>query len=242
VNESARLTVSDTGEGISPDFLPSIFDRFRQANSASTRKYGGLGLGLSIVHHIVKRHGGSVQAMSEGEGKGATFTVDLPLVNEDYPFAEVASQLQLAERPLPVNAEPNLDGVWVVVIDDEPDAREMVKMVLQQWGAKVTALETVPEVIDTLGGEPGGKRPDVLVADIAMPDEDGFCLIRKVRKLDPKRGGTIPAIALTAYATTEDRLRVLSEGYQLHVAKPVSLIELASVVERLANNGKSIDR
>ena len=132
----------------------------------------------------------------------------------------------------------HLAGIWVIIIDDEQDAREMVKVVLQQWGAKVTALGTVPEVIDALAGESEGGRPDVLVADIAMPEEDGFDLIRKVRRLGPERGGAIPAIALTAYASREDRLRVLSEGYQVHVAKPMSLVELATVVKRLVKNHK----
>jgi PAS domain S-box-containing protein len=243
VDDSARIIVSDSGEGISPDFLPYIFERFRQADSASTRKHGGLGLGLSIAHHIVKMHGGRINAVSEGAGRGATFTVDLPLVNEDQmlvnegqPSIETASQTGPAEMPLPAIAEPDLSGIWVIIIDDEQDAREMVRLVLQQWGARATALASVSEVIDTLAGEPGGKRPDILIADIAMPAEDGFDLIRKVRKLEPERGGTIPAIALTAYAATEDRLRVLSEGYQFHVPKPVSLVELASIVERLARN------
>jgi PAS domain S-box-containing protein len=234
VNNSARVCVSDTGEGIPSEFLPHIFDRFSQADSASTRKYGGLGLGLSIVNHIVKMHGGKVQAASAGQGKGATFTVDLPLIDGDHSSIDLVSQPQLSSIPATARAEPNLNGVWVVVIDDEKDAREMVKMVLQHWGARVTALETVPEVIDALAGEPGGRIPDVLVADIAMPEEDGYDLIRKVRTLEPERGGAIPAIALTAYAGAEDRLRVLSEGYQLHVAKPVSLAQLGMFVERLA--------
>ncbi|HVG17905.1 MAG TPA: ATP-binding protein, partial [Blastocatellia bacterium] len=238
-NDYARLAISDTGEGIPSDFLPHIFDRFRQANSASTRKHGGLGLGLSIVHHLVNMHGGKVQAASEGEGKGATFTVDLPLMDGDRPATEALSQPRPALPVAAATGAPDLKGVWVVVIDDEQDAREMVMTVLQQWGARVTALGTVAEVIDALAGEAGGRRPDVLIADIAMPGEDGFDLIRKVRKLSRERGGSIPAIALTAYAAAEDRRRVLSEGYQLHVAKPVSLVELAGNVERLARPDKN---
>jgi signal transduction histidine kinase/CheY-like chemotaxis protein len=239
VNNSARVSVSDTGEGISSDFLPYIFDRFRQADSASTRKYGGLGLGLSIVNHIVKMHGGKVYAESEGEGKGATFTVDLPLVDGKQHPAEIVTRPRPSDLFTTPDAEPDLTGFWVVIIDDEEDARDMLKVVLQQWGARVTALATVAEVIDALAGEPGGRVPDVLIADIAMPEEDGFDLIRKVRKLERERGGAIPAIALTAYAAAEDRLKALSAGYQRHVAKPVSMVELGTVVERLARNDKN---
>jgi PAS domain S-box-containing protein len=238
VNNSARISVSDTGEGIKSDFLPYIFERFRQAESASTRRYGGMGLGLSIAHHIVKMHEGMIRAESGGEAKGTTIVVDLPLIDRGRPATEEVSQPRPAIITPFVSAEPRLNGVWVVVIDDEPDAREMIKVIMEQWGARVTALATVAEVIDALAGEANGQRPDVLVADIAMPEEDGFDLIRKVRKLKPERGGTIPAIALTAYAAKEDRLRTLSEGYHLHLSKPVSLIELASAVESFAGRGK----
>jgi PAS domain S-box-containing protein len=234
--DSAQFSVSDTGAGIEQDFLPHIFERFRQADSASRRKYGGLGLGLSIVQHIIRMHGGKVRATSEGKGEGATFTVELPLISIAWPATEKILPSQPDDRSSPKSDEPDLNGIWVIMIDDEPDAREMVKMVLEQWGAKVSAMETVSEVIDALAGEPGGRRPDVLVADIAMPNEDGYDLIRKVRKLGPKKGGAIPAIALTAYAAAEDRLRVLAEGYQMHVAKPVSLFDLAAVVSRLGRN------
>lgn len=237
-NDSARLTVSDTGEGIPPDFLPYIFDRFRQANSSSTRKHGGLGLGLSIVRHIIDKHGGTIRAESEGAGKGATFTVELPLIDGDRHAIETVPRRQQAKAQQYASDVPDLKGIWVVVIDDEKDARDMLKVVLQQWGAAVTALGTVAEVMDAMAGGSEGRKPDVLVADIAMPEEDGFDLIRKVRNLKPEQGGAIPAIALTAYAAEEDRQRVLSEGYQLHVAKPVSLVELAAVVERLARPEK----
>jgi CheY-like chemotaxis protein len=165
--------------------------------------------------------------------------VDLPLVDGKQHPAEIVTRPRPSDLFTTPDAEPDLTGFWVVIIDDEEDARDMLKVVLQQWGARVTALATVAEVIDALAGEPGGRVPDVLIADIAMPEEDGFDLIRKVRKLERERGGAIPAIALTAYAAAEDRLKALSAGYQRHVAKPVSMVELGTVVERLARNDKN---
>jgi PAS domain S-box-containing protein len=213
----ARITLCDTGTGIRPDVMPYIFERFRQADSTAARAYGGLGLGLAIVRHLVELHGGIVAASSPGEGQGATFTVTLPLAGP-------------APGEPPVRA---LDGVSVLVVDDEPDTRELLTVVLRHYGATVTAVESAGRALESLQR----ARPDVLVSDIGMPGEDGYTLIRRIRAMEPE-GRPIPAIALTAYARTEERARALRAGYQRHVAKPVEPLELASVIASLA--GKAV--
>ncbi|MEW6209759.1 MAG: response regulator [Acidobacteriota bacterium] len=224
-----RLTVTDTGKGISPEYLPYIFDRFHQADASSTRRYGGLGLGLSLVRHLVELHGGTVCAESDGEGRGATFTVNLPL---------------RAVRPQPTELESvgiggvhivpsTLDGVWALVVDDETDARDLLTTLLQQYGARVTPAASAAEALSVLSEVEPGRQPDVLVSDIGMPDVDGYALIRRVRALDPERGGRIPAIALTAYGRPIDRIRALSAGFQMHMPKPVEPAELAMVIASL---------
>ncbi|WP_438003121.1 ATP-binding protein [Sorangium sp. So ce321] len=226
----AELSVTDTGPGIAPQFLPHLFERFRQADASSTRKHGGLGIGLSIVKHLVELHGGTVEVASPGEGQGATFTVKLPLAGVS-PQAPGATQ-----RPTSACAEALVDypaaeltGVRVLVVDDQPDAREVAQRVLEECAASVTAVGSAAEAMAALERE----RPDVLVSDLGMPFEDGFQLIRRVRGLGPARGGATPAVALSALARAEDRTRALGAGYQAHVAKPLDPAELVGVVAAL---------
>jgi PAS domain S-box-containing protein len=227
----ARIQVSDEGQGINPEFLPFVFDRFRQADSTTRRKLGGLGLGLSIVKHIVEVHGGTVSADSAGEGCGATFIVDLPIravhVDEGAgdPFAADVT-------PTPDAMSVRLDGLRVLIVDDAPDARRLLVKVLGEAGAVVIAASSVAEALEALAT----MNPQVLVSDIAMPGQDGFDLIRQVREM----GLTfkeLPAVALTAFAHKEDRRRVLRAGYQVHVTKPVDPHELVAVIAGLAGHG-----
>jgi signal transduction histidine kinase len=221
------VIVHDTGKGIPPDFLPHVFERFRQADSTSTRKYGGLGLGLAIVRHLVELHGGTVQAESGGLDQGATFTVRLPLLEITQAAGEERGSEDASARN---GASPvNLGGVRVLLVDDETDSRNFLSMSLRQYGAEVTALGSADEAVSVLQRE----RPDVLVSDIGMPGEDGYALIRRVRALGADRGGQVPAAALTAYAKGEDTTRALSAGYQVHLPKPVEPTELATAVATL---------
>jgi len=220
----AKIQVIDTGIGISADFLPYVFERFRQADSSSTRSYGGLGLGLAIVRHLVELHGGIIYADSPGEQQGATFTLKLPLLKSP-PLNPCGSGHLCACAPLP----PSLLGVRVLVVDDQVDSREFVSTVLEQYQAEVRAVASVREALQVI---PEWK-PDVLVSDIGMPQEDGYSLIRKLRSQPQEQGGNIPAAALTAYARAEDRVRAIQEGYQLHLPKPVEPAELATVVASL---------
>ncbi|WP_427158972.1 ATP-binding protein [Aliinostoc sp. HNIBRCY26] len=224
----AQMQVIDTGIGISPQFLPYVFDRFRQADSSSTRSHGGLGLGLAIVRHLVELHGGTVQVDSAGENQGATFTVKLPLLTVNKVTSnEVVNQITPNATPLPMC--PSLSGVKVLVVDDEADSRDFVTTVLEQCQAQVQAADSVPAALEIIRQ----WQPDVLVSDIGMPYEDGYALIRKLRSLPPEKGGTIPAAALTAYARADDRTRAIQEGYQLHLPKPIEPVELATVVASL---------
>ena len=229
---NAQVRVSDTGPGISPEFLPYVFDRFRQADGSTTRTHGGLGLGLAIVRHLVELHGGTVQAESDGIGHGATFTVNLPLSQKAFApsIDEAATTLQTNASKPEDDGAPSLQGLSVLVVDDEPDTLDYVAVTLRERGAEVTAASSVTEAMAALER----LRPDVLVADIAMPGEDGYALIRRVRALDPSRGGNVPAAALTAYASSEDRMRVLLSGFQIHLPKPIEPAELAAVVASLA--------
>ncbi len=220
----AQIQVIDTGIGISTDFLPYVFDRFRQADSSSTRTYGGLGLGLAIVRHLVELHGGTVHADSPGKEQGATFTVKLPLLKSPSLCPFVPAPLS-PSAPLPLS----LLGVRVVVVDDQADTREFITTVLEQCQAEVKAVGSVSEALQIITQ----WKPDVIVSDIGMPQEDGYSLIRKVREQPPELGGNIPAAALTAYARAEDRTRAIQEGYQLHLPKPIEADELVTVVASL---------
>ncbi|MBG1262084.1 PAS domain S-box protein [Nostoc commune] len=219
----AQIQVIDTGIGISPDFLPYVFDRFRQADSSSTRSYGGLGLGLAIVRNLVELHGGTVYANSPGKEQGATFTVKLPLLKSP-PLHPIAPP------PLSPSISLSLLGVRVLVVDDQADTRDFITTILEQYQAEVQAVESVAKALQLITQ----WKPDVLVSDIGMPDEDGYSLIRKLRSQPPELGGNIPAAALTAYTRAEDRMRAIQEGYQLHLPKPIEAAELATVVARLA--------
>jgi signal transduction histidine kinase/ActR/RegA family two-component response regulator len=222
------LRIVDSGIGIAPDFLPFVFDRFRQADSGMARAYTGLGLGLTIVRHLVRLHGGSVEAASPGEGKGATFSICLPAL----PGGRVrfAAPYAAAEAPLRFDDVPKLTGVRVLIVDDERDTREVLTSVLEHHMIEVAAVSSSEEALEVLHR----WKPDVLVSDIGMPRESGYDLIRKLRRRTRNEGGHIPAVALTAYAQVEDARRALEAGFQLHVAKPVEPVALALAVARLA--------
>jgi signal transduction histidine kinase/CheY-like chemotaxis protein len=230
----AEVSVSDTGEGIPQEFLPHVFDRLRQADASITRKHGGLGLGLSIVRHLVELHGGTVAAQSRGVGRGATFTVRLPVAGRGRDEAVALAPVEeRAEQPAARRAVmPSLAGVHVLVVDDEPDARGLIAHVLRQCGAEVSLASAAEEAIAALQE----RRPDVLLSDIGMPGEDGYSLIRRVRSLPDAQLAHTPAIALTAFARVEDRARALREGFQLHVSKPVEPAALANAVAELARD------
>ena len=224
-----EIVVRDTGQGIAADFLPHIFERFRQAGTGA-RRHGGLGLGLSIVRHIVEMHGGTVMATSAGEGQGSVFTLRLPVVEVGEDGQRMPA---LSREEGGLDESPRLDGVRVLVVEDEADARHLLAAVLQKRGARVFMAASGAEALEMLERD----RPDVLLSDIALQDQDGYDLIRKVRSLSAERGGRIPAAALTGYGRLEDRMRALSAGFQLHAAKPVEPAELIAVVASLA--GKS---
>jgi signal transduction histidine kinase len=220
-----QLRVSDTGRGIPPAFLPHVFERFRQADGSSTRSAGGLGLGLAIVRHLVELHGGRVEAASDGDGAGAAFTVTLPLARD----AQVATGASVAAA----DRAPNLDGIRVLIVEDDDDTREGIALVLSEAGARVSAVGSASEALAALDASPA----DVMLCDIGLPGEDGYNLIRQVRALETTTGRSMPAAALTAYAQTRDRDRALEAGFQNHLAKPVNPPELLREVARLAATG-----
>ena len=231
LDAQAEVVVEDTGVGIAPEFLPRLFERFRQPDSSTTRPHGGIGLGLAIVRHLVELHGGRVEAESRGRGQGATFRVLLPLLGTRG-SAVGAGPAGADARALRGRGGvlPSLDGVRVLVVDDEKDARDVIVAILEQRGARTTSAGSVEEALARIEEE----RPDVLVSDIGLPDEDGYSLMRRIRALPRERGGAIPAAALTAYARTEDRMQALLAGFQIHVPKPVQPAELIAVVSSLA--------
>ena len=232
INSHVEIVVKDTGVGIRSDFLPHVFDRFRQADGSTTRNYGGLGLGLAIVRHLVELHGGTAWAESGGEGMGSKFTVRFPVMtaNEEH-SPEDLKQPAVATVEARDRQPSSCVGLRVLVVDDEVDARSLLSTMLERCGAQVVAVGSAREGLESLEN----WKPDVLIADIGMPVEDGYGLIKKVRALPKERGGQTPALALTAYARTEDRVRALSEGYQVHLAKPVDRFELAAVVTSLGH-------
>jgi len=222
-NGEVEISVADSGQGIKPEFLPLVFDRFRQEDGSISRRHGGLGLGLAIVRHLVELHAGSVDAQSAGEGKGARFIVRLPARESGVlPRVPDASSAGMATPAM-------LMGVRLLVVDDDPGARELITGMLAGFGAQVSVAESGQAALSLLFSQ----RPDVLIADLGMPDMDGYALIEQVRALDPDFGGLTPAIAVTAYASPQDRLRALQAGYQNHVAKPVEAEELAIVIASL---------
>ena len=232
VNSHAEITVSDTGLGISSDFLPFVFDRFRQHDSTTTRSYGGLGLGLAIVRQLVELHGGTVTVVSPGIGQGTTFTVTLPAMIISQPPSDPEPLNSIVETKPRVEASPSLEGLQILVVDDEADALELLSTILQNNGAEVIAVASVKQAL-TIIETATDRSPHVLVSDIGMPDEDGYSLIRKLRQLEAQRGGKLPAIALTAYAASDDRRQALLAGFQVHLTKPVDAAELVAVVASL---------
>jgi signal transduction histidine kinase len=225
-DDQAEITVRDSGQGIKPEFLPYVFDRFRQEDGSISRRHGGLGLGLAIVRHLTELHGGTVAAFSDGEGRGATFTIRVPIRDGGAPARMPDTGLEAA------GAGPRLAGVHVLVVDDDPGAREVIANILQSFGARVSLAGSGPAALTLLFE----RKPHVLVADLGMPEMDGYALIEQVRALDPNLGGRVPAVAVTAYASAQDRLRALHAGYQNHIAKPVEPEELAAVITSLAQH------
>ena len=227
LDSHAYITVSDTGQGIESDFLPYVFDYFRQSDATTTRKFGGLGLGLAIVRNLVELHGGTVRVESPGAGMGAIFTVRLPLM----PIQPSANQNSQSSEP-----SSDLNGIQVLVVDDEPDSREFVAFVLEQAGATVLTATTAAEALTMLIR----SKPTVLLSDIGMPDMDGYMLMQRVRALPPEQGGKVPAIALTAYAGDFNQQQALQSGFQQHVSKPIEPERLIQVISSLINSARAI--
>jgi len=232
INSHVEIVVTDTGKGISAEFLPYVFDRFRQADSSITRSFSGLGLGLAIVRQLVELHGGTVHAESSGEDQGATFTVKLPLMAVSPKPSGLEQVHPTMGGSVPFDCSPRLDGLRVLVVDDEADTRALLIYALEASGAEVVAAASADEAISAL--TKSLIPMDVLISDIGMPDEDGYTLLRRVRALEKEQGGRIPAVALTAYARTEDRRAALLAGFQFHIAKPVEPAELIAVIANLA--------
>jgi CheY-like chemotaxis protein/anti-sigma regulatory factor (Ser/Thr protein kinase) len=217
-----EICVVDSGQGIKPEFLPHVFDRFRQEDGSISRRHGGMGVGLAIVRHLVELHAGTVEAYSEGEGSGSRFMISLPA----HELARVGASDAMGAHSV---ASSMLAGLRVLVVDDEPGARELLHVLLQQYGAEVAVAESGHAALSLLFEQ----RPHVLLADLGMPGMDGFALIQQVRSLEPDFGGEIPAVAVTGLTSPQDRLRALQAGYQNHIAKPIEPEELAIVIASL---------
>ena len=235
VNSHIEISVIDTGEGIRAEFLPYVFDRFRQADASTTRRHGGLGLGLSIVKHLVELHGGTVRAKSNGDGQGSTFIVALPLTaihagTDDVDDARRHPRSSPSPDGGMTDSCTEIGGVRALVVDDEADVRALVQRLLGDCEAIVTTAASAEEAVTLLMRE----QFDVLISDIGMPGENGYALIARVRALPVNQNGDIQAIALTAYARAEDRVRAISAGFQMHVAKPVEPVELITIVASIA--------
>jgi CheY-like chemotaxis protein len=226
VHSHVEIIVSDTGIGIKPEFLPHMFERFRQGDSTMTRQFGGLGLGLAIVRHLVELHGGTVDAASGGEGQGATFRVRLPLMIV-HPGPVDERRRRGGPRPrIVAPTSGKLDGFHILVVDDDGDALSLVREILEMAGARVTTIDDGLQAVELIQR----IRPTVLIADVGMPAIDGFELIRRVRQLPDAQLRATPAIALTAYARPEDRVRALESGFEMHLAKPADPAELVATV------------
>ena len=230
VNSHVEVSVIDTGEGIRQEFLPHVFDRFQQADSSTTRHYGGLGLGLAIVRHLVELHGGMVRAKSSGEGEGATFIVSLPIIILQDDQVTVKESYRNASGKSETECPPSMAGLTVLVVDDEPDSLAMVARVLTTCGCNVLTAPNAADAFAILKNE----RPNVLVSDIGMPTEDGYALLKRIRALPANEGGSTPAVALTAFARSEDRRRAILGGFQMHIPKPAESAELIAVVACVA--------
>jgi signal transduction histidine kinase/ActR/RegA family two-component response regulator len=234
-NDHVEVRIVDSGRGISPELLPHVFDRFRQAAGATMQRDTGLGLGLAIVRQLVELHGGSVSAASDGEGRGATFTVCLPIA---APGIQPRRAVALGEaRTTESTTSPTLrlsrlDGLHILIVDDSADGRELTSLVLSQAGASVKAVASVREALQLLEVE----RPDALVTDIGLPDEDGFALVRHIRQSEAERGGFLPALALTGFARAEDRVRILAAGFQAYIPMPVEPVELTAAIANITGD------
>jgi PAS domain S-box-containing protein len=236
VESHVELTVSDTGQGIAPEFLPHVFDRFRQADQTATRVHSGLGLGLAIVRQLAELHGGTVRAESAGEGRGSTFTVSLPLAAAGGAKKDLEGVSQPAFPSAELDCPPLLGGLRVLIVDDEAETLEMLQVILESCKADVSTAGSAAAALEAIKAE----AFDVIISDIGMPEADGYALIAKVWELERERGVKIPAAALTAYAGEEDRIRALRSGFQIHVPKPVSPKELVAVVANLADRAGRI--
>ncbi|HEY0320867.1 MAG TPA: ATP-binding protein [Pyrinomonadaceae bacterium] len=234
----AQIEITDSGEGIKQDFLPYVFDRFRQADGSTTRPHGGLGLGLAIVRHLVELHGGTVRAASGGKNQGSTFTVRLPLLaHASDNIKELSAEIVRAEHK-ETESLPSLEGLRVLIVDDEPDALEFLQFVLERSRAEVSAVSSTDEALRELER----FRPDLIISDIGMPGRDGYDLVRALRELPPERGGQLPVIALTAYARSEDAAHALREGFQMHIPKPFEPSELLNAAATLCKKRRMSDR
>jgi PAS domain S-box-containing protein len=234
VNSHVEIVVEDTGVGIRPEFLPYVFDRFRQADATTTRRYGGLGLGLSIVKSLIELHGGSVRVKSPGENQGSTFVVSLPVSHVGDEDTLRSRQLNLHADSVETLELPRLDGMKILIVDDEADGRGLIARILEGQGAVAICCATGEEALKQIGRE----KYDVLLSDIGMPDMDGFELIKRVRALDVRHAQAMPAVAVTAYARSEDRQRSLLAGYQMHLSKPIEARELVAGIASLLRLGR----
>src|SRR5581483_4120742 len=226
VESSARIVVSDTGEGISEAFLPYVFDRFQQADAAYTRRHGGLGLGLAISRHLVEMHGGTIEASSAGEGRGATFTVSLPLLNVERAASTTTAIPSLEGAPVEAKERSPLSGLRILVLDDQSDTLLMMQPMLESFGAQVACASCVTDAVPLVRT----WKPTVILSDIGMPEEDGYAFLQKLRALPADQGGATPAIALTGYVRVEERERALAAGFQMFVPKPVIAGELVDAI------------
>lgn len=238
VDSNLEISVSDNGEGISPDFVPFVFERFLQADASKTRRHGGLGLGLAIVRHLTELHGGTVEVYSEGVGKGSLFKVSLPLIEREEEQNDARNLYDTTRNDaeqIVESFQPSLENFHLLIVDDEPDSRELLKIILEKSRAKVEIACSAAEAFEKLSE----NHFDVLISDIAMPEEDGFSLITKIRSLPDDPHKNVPAIAMTAYARREDRTQALSNGFDSYIAKPFDPDELITVITEIADRNKT---